>query len=298
MKGNERDKYMTSGNTYQAIQRLVAQANAAKTAKLFESKVRNWLAHHALDLASSSAWTHGDFQALQAISDPVGGVESFASLLDLAVNSWPLANPQISEHRPQFVECLCRSELVTPEARFWSRSLADSSVSVESPQALTLTRHQQRMIEREIVEHAANNGDPKDLSTAAIQYLHWFFKALLFVYLSIEVQGTVRTELCFYQPRLSPFITANQAAKAVRVFFCEPDKPEVNWARYRQVRGSGVNLRAGPSISAEVLAGSLPDRAILEVLDSSDRNWLQVSVVEEDGMEGWVSRRYTHKLHR
>lgn len=298
MKGNERHKYMTSENTIRAIENLVTQANATKTAKLFESQVHNWLAHHASDLALSSAWTDGDFQALQAMADPVGGIESFASLLDLAVNSWPLANPQISERRPQFVEFLSRSNLVTPEARSWSRSLADSTVSVESPQAPILTQHQQETIEREIIEHAANEGDPKGLSTAAIQYLHWFFKALLVVYLSVEVQGTVRTELCFYQPKLSPFVIPNQAAKAVRVFFCEPDKPEVNWARYRQVKGSGVNLRAGPSISAEVVAVSLPDRAILEVLDSSDRNWLQVSVVEEEGMEGWVSRRYTHKLHR
>ncbi len=299
MSGNERNKFLTPESTYRAIERLVAEKNAAKTVKLFESQMRNWLAHHAADLEVPSAWTADDFQALKAMSDPVGGIESFASLLDLAVNRWPLEKPKSSNRRTLFVDCLSRSSLVTPEARFWSRSLSKTAVSIESPvQAPILAPHQQESIEREIIDHAAHKGDPKSLSTAAFQYLQWFLKALAFIYLSIEAQSTVRTEFCFYQSKLSPSITANQAAKALRVFFCEPDKPEVNWARYRQVKGPHVNLRAEPSISSEVVGVSLADRAILEVLDSSDRNWLHVSVVGEEGVEGWISRRYTHKLHR
>lgn len=41
---------------------------------------------------------------------------------------------------------------------------------------------------------------------------------------------------------------------------------------------------------------TLEDRALLEVLDGSNRDWLHVSVIGEEGLEGWISRKYTHRL--
>lgn len=65
---------------------------------------------------------------------------------------------------------------------------------------------------------------------------------------------------------------------------------------YRLVKGVGVRLRTLPSTKAEVIDIDLPNNAFLEVVDSSDRSWLQVSVVMQDGVVGWISRKHTATL--
>lgn len=114
----------------------------------------------------------------------------------------------------------------------------------------------------------------------------------------IEFQSAARQELCFFRPKIAPMLTANQAGKAVRNFLCEKDVPAELLQGYRLVNGDDVRLREGPGMKHRIISVSIPDRSVLEVLDSGNRDWLHVSVVGEDGVEGWISRKYTHRLIR
>lgn len=67
---------------------------------------------------------------------------------------------------------------------------------------------------------------------------------------------------------------------------------------FARLRGGNVRLRTDPSMKAEIVQVTLPARALLEVLDSSNRDWLYVSVVAEGGLEGRISRKYTRQLLR
>lgn len=112
----------------------------------------------------------------------------------------------------------------------------------------------------------------------------------------LATQNGVREELCFFQPKLSSALSASQVGKAVRNFMCERDAPLESLRNYRTVKGTGVRLRVDPSMKAAEVQVTLEDRALLEVLDGSNRDWLHVSVIGEEGLEGWISRKYTHRL--
>lgn len=294
-------KYMTPETTNAAIEHLAAEVNASKAVLLFQREMRNWLAHHSVDIEPFSSWANEGMEALMSMAEPVGGIENLAKMMDLAVNrSWPEANREDSGAKPLAVDILSRSKLVTSEARHWSRRIhgnaAYSDVSFQATPSFT--PQQQELFEQEIIRNASGGGHLKRLSSGAILYLQWLLKIIAALYVAIAAQGTVRTELCFYQPKLIPFATANQAGKALRTFFCDPGKPEVNWADYRQVKGVGVKLRLAPSMRAGEVDIKLPDRAILEILDATNSTWLRVSVLGDEAVDGWISRAYTNKLHR
>lgn len=78
--------------------------------------------------------------------------------------------------------------------------------------------------------------------------------------------------------------------KTVRKALCEATF--VIDGDYRFVKGVGVRLREGAGIKAAVLPVHLADGQVVEVLDSSNPDWLHVTVIAV-GVEGWVSRKYT-----
>ncbi|MDH1869263.1 SH3 domain-containing protein [Ectopseudomonas mendocina] len=140
---------------------------------------------------------------------------------------------------------------------------------------------------------AAATGDLSKLSPAAKAFFKWFcwFIGVMAAY--IATQNAVREELCFMQPKLMPGMTTGQMGKTVRRAMCSaafiPD------GDFRFVRGEGVRLRGEPGTKAEILPVHLVDGQIIEVLDTSDPDWLHVVVVA-GGSEGWVSRKYTRKI--
>lgn len=140
---------------------------------------------------------------------------------------------------------------------------------------------------------AAATGDLSKLSPAAKAFFKWFcwFIGVMAAY--IATQNAVREELCFMQPKLMPGMTTGQMGKTVRRAMCSaafiPD------GEFRFVRGEGVRLRGKPGTKAAILPVHLVDGQIIEVLDSSDPDWLHVVVVT-GGSEGWVSRKYTRKF--
>ncbi|TWC14755.1 SH3 domain-containing protein [Pseudomonas sp. SJZ085] len=169
--------------------------------------------------------------------------------------------------------------------------------AVVSGNAKVITK-QEVVLEREIVACLQRGDSPESLPREQRNYLNWVISLFIAWLIYLGNQGAVRQELCFFQPKILPGLTANQAGKAVRQFLCEADLPAEMLQGFRLVDGVGVRLREGPSTKSAVIPITLPDKAVLEVLDLSNRDWLHVSVVGEDGVEGWISRKYTYRLNR
>lgn len=142
--------------------------------------------------------------------------------------------------------------------------------------------------------NAASTGDLTKLSPAGKTYLKWFAWLILVLLNYIALQNAVREELCFVQPKIFPGMTAGQMGKAVRKALCEASV-EIE-GDFRLVKGVGVHLRASPTRKAEILPVGLPDGQIIEVLDSSNEDWLHVSVPSKGGVDGWIFRKYTRVL--
>jgi hypothetical protein len=152
--------------------------------------------------------------------------------------------------------------------------------------------------EAEVVSALSSDGDLSLLSRRANALLRYLFAAFLLLANYLAIQNGVREELCYWQPRVMPGLTIGQAGKAIRAAMCVAEVPEEFLRGYRMVKGVGVRLRTEPSMKSEIVQVTLEDRALLEILDSSNRDWLHVSVVGEDSVTGWVSRKYTHPLLR
>ncbi len=153
-------------------------------------------------------------------------------------------------------------------------------------------------VEDEVVAVLDGASEASSLSSAARLWLQRFLIAMFLLMNYLAAQNGVREELCFIQPKLMPGHTLGQTGKAIRSALCATHMPEEMLRNYRLVEGVGVRLRTAPSIKSDIVQVALADRAVLEVLDSSNRDWLYVSVIAEDGITGWISRKYTYQLMR
>lgn len=172
----------------------------------------------------------------------------------------------------------------------------DASLAVTSTCEARVVSSEQLELERQVVEHLENGNAVGTLSASQRAHLWSVLQLLQMLLIWLATQNGVREELCFFQPKLVPALSASQMGKAVRSFMCERDAPIESLRNFRTVEGIGVRLRVDPSMKAALVQVTLEDRALLEVLDSSNRDWLYVSVIGEDGLEGWISRKYTRQL--
>lgn len=174
----------------------------------------------------------------------------------------------------------------------------DARVSFDASLDIRVATQHELELERQIVQHLEQGKPAKALSSeqksrlTVIMFCIWLIMTLL------EKEATIRQELCFFQPKLAPGLTSGQVGKAVRNFMCEREVPAELVLKIRSVKGTGVKLRAGPGMKAEVLPVNLQDRELLEVLDTDNPDWLHVSVIGDRGVEGWISRKYTHRSTR
>lgn len=174
-----------------------------------------------------------------------------------------------------------------------------ATVSVEATCDARVVSSDHLELEQQIIERLGRGESADALPKDHSQYLALVLMLIIsFMGKYIEFQSVARQELCFFQPKIAPMLTANQAGKAVRSFLCEKDVPAELLQGYRLVKGDDVRLREGPGMKHRIISVNIPDRSVLEVLDSGNRDWLHVSVVGEDGVEGWISRKYTHPLIR
>lgn len=172
----------------------------------------------------------------------------------------------------------------------------DASVVVTATCEARVVTGEQLELERQVVEHLENGKAVDSLSATQKARLLSVMQLIQMLVIWLATQNGVREELCFFQPKLPPALSASQVGKAVRNFMCESDAPLEILRNYRTVKGTGVRLRVDPSMKAAEVQVTLEDRALLEVLDGSNRDWLHVSVIGEEGLEGWISRKYTHRL--
>jgi len=172
----------------------------------------------------------------------------------------------------------------------------DASVVVAATCEARVVTGEQLELERQVVEHLENGKAVDSLSATQKARLWSVMQLIQMLVIWLATQNGVREELCFFQPKLSSALSASQVGKAVRNFMCERDAPLEILRNYRTVKGTGVRLRVDPSMKAAEVQVTLEDRALLEVLDGSNRDWLHVSVIGEEGLEGWISRKYTHRL--
>lgn len=151
-------------------------------------------------------------------------------------------------------------------------------------------------LERQIVGHLQSGESLEKLSPAQWFHLKSVLNLIRLIVFYLAAFDGARQQICTLQPKLLPSMTSNQIARTVRKTLC--DVPVDFFNRYRSVKGEGVRLRAEPRMNAPEVQVTLQDRGLLEVLDSSNRDWLLVAVVAEEGVEGWISRKYTHLIHR
>jgi hypothetical protein len=138
------------------------------------------------------------------------------------------------------------------------------------------------------------SGNTANLSVSAKWLLTWLLWLVSASFGYLALQNGVREELCFLQPKIIPGMTSGQLGKAIRSAVC--GAPLELLKDYRFVRGESVRLRAAPGMKSEILQVSLSDGAILEVLENDNRVWLHVSVVGQEGVEGWVSKKYVRRF--
>ena len=239
-----------------------------------------------------------DFKAIRTVMKSFPAMVSFGASL-AAISSLP-ASQHFEWHTPPSLIFL---EAMNTAARAFTENRKESSSLISLISQLTeaagggvttgdvaATRV---AIEAEL-SSAGQSGDASNLSAAAkwcITWLHWLIPAF-FAYLAL--QNGAREELCFLQPKIVPGMTAGQLGKAIRSAACEV--PVEFLKNYRFVRGESVRLRTDPGMKAEVLPVFLSDGALLEVLGNENRVWLHVSVVGQEGVEGWISKKYVRRL--
>jgi hypothetical protein len=239
-----------------------------------------------------------DFKAFHAVR------KSFPAMMSLgmslaAISSLP-ASQYFEWHNPPseaVLEAINTAAKVFTENREESSSLAslisqltEAAGDGVSTGDIAATRE---AIEAEL-SSVGQSGDVSNLSAATkwcITWLQWLIP-VFFAYLAM--QNGAREELCFLQPKILPGMTSGQLGKAIRSAACE--MPAELLKNYRFVRGESVRLRADPGKKAEVLPVFLSDGALLEVLGSENRDWLHVSVLGQEGVEGWISRKYVRRL--
>lgn len=256
----------------------------------------------AVKSGALGTWSDQDFRVLEGMAGPAG-IEEYARLLDLALNSWPSASRLSDVSLEKLSSLVGRSKLFDSRIEQMARAMPAALANADSQQLQTIanfhvTPEIQEKAEQEISQQIQQNADAHSLSSVARDYLVWLLWLMLLVMNYLAMQNAVRSELCFFVPKAMPTMTASSYGKVVRAVMCEAALPAVEFSRYRIVKGEGVRLRNDPGMKSELIALSLQDSDLLEVLDDSNRDWLYVSVVNEGGITGWISRKYTHRLNR
>lgn len=128
------------------------------------------------------------------------------------------------------------------------------------------------------------------LSPQAWMLLLRVWMILSALYACIAQWNDFRESLCDIDARVLGAESLPQARKAVRKALC--GLPSELTDSVRLAAGEKVNLRKQPGMKAEVIL-EMRSFAVLEVVDSGNRDWLLVRYKHEDiYIEGWVSRKF------
>jgi len=222
------------------------------------------------------------FKALSSVANFTHSSQSLKSMLTgyESLQSSPIFKLLVSTE-PEKVESLIGTIERTP---------LDPELSVTDAHPST------QAVEDEIVQSLQSGSREQTLSLPAIAFLIFFFGAIQAFYTEVAKWNDFRDSVCDIQQRLQGFDSLAQARKVVRVALC--DVPTDVKKSYRLTKSEGVNIRVGPGIKSEVIL-TLPKFAVLEVIDSEDRDWLLVTYKHQGiEIEGWVSRKFVGPISR
>ncbi|SEJ77283.1 SH3 domain-containing protein [Pseudomonas sp. NFR16] len=151
-------------------------------------------------------------------------------------------------------------------------------------------------VQSEIVQALTQGDGQAKLTPAALLFLYCLFIFVSGAYTVLSQWQDVREGICDWNDRIPNALTTAQARNNIRSFFCH--MPISASARLRLVARDNVNLRGEPRLKSEVIL-TLDKYSILEVIDSTDRKWLQVMYKHDDAeIVGWVSRSMVRTISK
>lgn len=176
------------------------------------------------------------------------------------------------------------------------RSLLDAYDGGEAPSDFSDNPPSSQEVEAEVVRALESSGSPQKLTAQAMALLVLLIIILYQCYDGISKWNDFRESVCDIEQRLGAFDSLAQARKVVRSALC--DVPTALTNSIRLTKKDEVNLREGPGMKEGVIL-SLPKFSPLEVIDSSNRDWLLV-VYKHQGVEieGWVSRKFVRPVSK
>lgn len=160
--------------------------------------------------------------------------------------------------------------------------------AIESPTAFVNRPVNGASIHAEIIDALEGKENRKPLSPAAFILLCSILTFLSAILAPVSQWKDFREGLCALNDLMLQAESTAQAQKWVRSAMCHMSKSAK--ARVRLVARNNVKLRYSPGMKAEVIM-PLKQYAVLEVVNSSGKTWLQVIYKHEDiEIQGWVSR--------
>jgi len=147
---------------------------------------------------------------------------------------------------------------------------------------------QEDSLQTEIIDALEGKENRKPLTPAAFLLLCYILGFLSGTMALVSQWKDFKEGLCDLNDLTLQSESTAEANRLVRSSMCH--MPKSAKARVRLVARDSVNLRYSPSMKAEVIV-PLKQYAVLEVIDSSDKTWLEV-IYKHEGIEiqGWVSR--------
>ena len=168
-------------------------------------------------------------------------------------------------------------------------ALASSDIN-DLPQELS-SNNLSSEAEGEVVRALLNGGSLKGVSSAGLKF---FIVFMILLKWSMETMNQGFELQKNFSEHFTKVETPTEARAQARHMPEGVNKEELNG--FRVLTGDNVYLREGPGQKFMAFE-KLPIGSLLQVLGSSERPWILVSVVVDgDLLEGWVLRRYTKRI--
>ncbi|GLH32737.1 hypothetical protein BR1R5_21240 [Pseudomonas sp. BR1R-5] len=257
----------------QAMERISAQIQALDGLKSFRSI---WAENEATQARLAS------FAQMHSVT------EGLAKLHVTPKYSEMMKQVAILAESPLF-EALERTSASKLARLFEEYEIVDQTALVREPAArYDVQPVQDASLQTEIIDALDGKENRKPLSPAAFLLLCCILSFLSGTLAHVSQWKDFKDGLCDLNDLTLQSDSTAEAHRLVRSSMCH--MPKSAKARVRLVARDNVNLRYSPSMKAEVIM-PLKQYAVLEIVDSSDKTWLEV-IYKHEGIEiqGWVSR--------
>lgn len=257
----------------QAMERILAQIQALDGLKSFRSI---WAENEATQARLAS------FAQMHSVT------EGLAKLHVTPKYSEMMKQVAILAESPLF-EALERTSASKLARLLEEYEIVDQTALVREPAArYDVQPVQDASLQTEIIDALDGKENRKPLSPAAFLLLCCILSFLSGTLAHVSQWKDFKDGLCDLNDLTLQSDSTAEAHRLVRSSMCH--MPKSAKARVRLVARDNVNLRYSPSMKAEVIM-PLKQYAVLEVVDSSDKTWLEV-IYKHEGIEiqGWVSR--------